>query len=173
MLAYGIQRLHTTPVELHRGADAIGTRTENHHTLSVVFVGDVVIRCGRVATYRALSLICEIQVVGLCRIFRCEGIYLLNYWEDTPLLAQVSHLQHCLVHVGTLLFESDGTCYLEVGEAINLRRAQQVLVDRGNSLLLHSLINIDDMLQFLKEPTVNLGKFVNAIDIVLWQVHSL
>ena len=50
LLADGVQRLHATPVELHAGANAIGTRAQHDNTASVVLIGNVIVRRSTIAT---------------------------------------------------------------------------------------------------------------------------
>ena len=40
-------------------------------------------------------------------------------------------------------------------------------------LFLQFFIDVNDMLQLLQEPLVNLCQFMNLVDIILWQVHCL
>ncbi len=61
------------------------------------------------------------------------------------------------------LFQTYGTSYLEIGETIYLRTAEQLLVKGIDITLLHLLIDVDDVLQFLQEPLVDLGQVVNLI----------
>ena len=104
-----------------------------------------------------------IEVVGLSRILCSQGINLLHYWQDAIALALVANQQGSLVHVAQLLLQAHGTGYLEVGETINLGCAEQILIKSIDVALLHLFINVDDVLQLLKEPLVNLGQVVNLI----------
>ena len=76
------------------------------------------------------------------------------------------------MHISYFLFQPDSTCYLEVGETINLCRTQQFLIQSVDIVLLQRLINIDDVFQFFQEPFVNLGEFMYLIYRVIL-VHSL
>ena len=76
------------------------------------------------------------------------------------------------MHISYFLFQPDSTCYLKVGETINLCRTQQLLVQSIDIVLLQRLINIDDVFQFFQEPFVNLGEFVYLIYCIIL-VHSL
>ena len=67
------------------------------------------------------------------------------------------------MHVAQLLLQAHGTGYLEVGETINLSGTEQILVKSINIALLHLLVDVDDVLQLLQEPLVNLGQVVNLI----------
>ena len=62
---------------------------------------------------------------------------------------------------------------MEVCESIHLGIAQKCCVERIDILFLQLLININDMLELIEEPTVNLGQLVNLVYVVLRQVHRL
>ena len=76
------------------------------------------------------------------------------------------------MHRGNLGLQSYGTGNLEIREAIDLGFAEQVGFKGVDVLLFQSLINIDDMLQLLEEPLVNLRQIVNLINGILRQVHG-
>ena len=128
----------------------------------VVLEGDVALHTG----------VCNIQIVGLCRVFRSKGVYLFYYRKDAVVLAQLSYYKTCLCHAVKLLLQADCTSYLEVGETIDLCRAHQLLVKCIYIALLHLLINVDDMLQLLEEPLVNLSQLVDIVNGISL-VHSL
>jgi len=120
----------------------------------------VVVLEGDVALHACVGYI---EVVGLGWILCCQGINLLHYRQDAIALALVANQQGCLVHVAQLLLQAHGTGYLEVGETINLSRTEQILTDGIDVALLHLLVDVDDVLQLLQEPLVNLGQVVNLI----------
>ena len=160
--ADGVQRLHSTPVELNRRTDAVGSRTEHDDAAVVVLEDDVALHSG----------VGHIQIVCLCRILGGKRVYLLHYRHDAVVLAQLAHNESCLCHAVKFLLQTYGTGYLEIGESIDLCRAQKFLVEGIDVALLHRLIDVDDMLQFLKEPLVDLRQLmyvVNGISLV----HSL
>ena len=112
--ANGVQGLHTAPVELDTGAYTVGTRAKHNDASSIVFVGDVM-------RYRGLySLICQIEIVGLGRIFSCQRVYLLHRRQNAMLFAKITHNKQGLVHVAALRLEAHGTGNLEVGESVDL-----------------------------------------------------
>ena len=77
------------------------------------------------------------------------------------------------MHVANLLFEADGTGYLEVGETIDLSRAHEFwgkVVDAAEGFQL--LVDVDDMLEFLQKPTVDLRQVVDLLYRVA-TVHGL
>ena len=63
----GVKCLHTAPVELYRRADTVGARTKNNDRTAVVVEPNVACH----------ARIGEVKIVGLCRIFGCERVYLL------------------------------------------------------------------------------------------------
>ncbi len=162
LLADGVERLHATPVELHRRADAVSTRPEHDDRLAVGAEGDVALH----------ARIGDIEVVGLRRILRGQGVNLLDNGQDAIRLALAAHHEHGLVHVAQLGLEADGTGNLEVGEAINLGLAHQVAVQRVDVLSLQLLIDVDDVLQLIEEPLVYLGQVMYLVDGVSL-VHGL
>ena len=77
------------------------------------------------------------------------------------------------MHVANLFLKTYSTCNLEIGETINLSCTQQFAVKNVDACAtLQLLINIDDMLELLKEPLVNLSEVVNLVNCVT-TVHSL
>ena len=77
------------------------------------------------------------------------------------------------MHVTALAFQSDGTCYLEVSKAIDLSLAQQRLFQCVDIVFLQFFVDINDMLQLLQEPLVNLRQRMNLVDVILRQMHRL
>ena len=108
LLADSVQRLHTAPVKLYRGADAVRARTEHNDRLTVAQVMHII---GNAA-------IRQVQVVGPGGIFGGKGIYLFHYGQDAHALAESAYGKNTFftVHV---LFQAKGTGYLEIGEALN------------------------------------------------------
>jgi len=117
----------------------------------------------------------------LGRILCRHGVYLVHVGLDAQILAPLADDKACLLHVHVALAESDGTGYLEVGEAVDLG-----LVEQGGKLgfldvlqqfeglhkgvhicqmriLAQAVVDLDDMLQLLQEPAVDLGEVMNLI----------
>ena len=113
-----------------------------------------------------------IEVVGLCRILCSQGVYLLHYRKDAIVLAKAADGKTGLSHVAQLLFKTHGTRNLEIGKSIDLGGTQEFLVQSIDVALLHRLVDIDDVLQFLEEPLVNLGEFMNLVNSISL-VHGL
>ena len=63
------------------------------------------------------TVVCDIKVVGHCRIFRCKGVNLLDNRQNAELLAERTD-----VHAGLLdahgIFHSQSPCHLEVAESL-------------------------------------------------------
>ena len=155
LLADGVQGLHAAPVELHAGTDAVGARTEDDDAAVVAQVADVV---GRAAVR-------QIQVVGLRRIFGGQRVYLLHHGHDAALLAVAAQGDDGVFH---LALHADGASHLEVGEALTLGLAQQVVGQVGEQLvvarpLVQLLGGAHDVHQLLQEPAVNLGQLVHLV----------
>ena len=75
LLCHCHQGIHATPVELHGGADTVGTRAEHHHRTMIAEVMDIVFS----------AVVSEIEVIGLSGIFSREGIDLLHHGADASL----------------------------------------------------------------------------------------
>ena len=59
------------------------------------------------------AVIGEVQVVGLCRIFGCQRVYLFHYRYDAERFAAVAHLYDGSFGVCHVLLQA-GAGYLEV-----------------------------------------------------------
>ena len=106
-------------------------------------------------------------------IFGSQSINLLHHRQDAIALAQLANHQSGLGHVAQFLFQSHGTGNLEIRESINLCGAQQFLVEHIDALAgLQGFIYVDDVLQLVEEPLVNLGQFVYLVDGITL-VHGL
>ena len=106
-------------------------------------------------------------------VFGSQSVDLLYYGQDTELLTTIANQQRSLVHIAALALQTNSAGNLEIGKSVNLSLAQQVLLDGVDILFLQLLVDVDNVLQFLQEPLVNLGQLVNTIDIVLLVVHGL
>ena len=65
----------------------------------------------------------QIKVIGLGRIFCREGVYLVDSGDDAECLAPLADGKTGLLHLHST-FETYGTAYLEVGEAVDLGGSQ-------------------------------------------------
>ena len=154
MLADGVERLHTAPVKLHGRADAVRTGTEDYDALLLVVEVDI-------ALHTAVS---DIEVIGLCGILGGKRVNLLDHRQDAQRLTQISDDQHGLVHVVQFALQSHGTRNLEISEAVDLRRTQEFTVkDIHTGAFLQCLVDVDDVLQLIEEPLVNLRQVMNLI----------
>ena len=155
-LANGVQSLHTTPVELHRASDAVSTRTKNDHRTPVVGETDVA----------GHTIVGHIEIVGLSRILSCQGIDLLDNRQNVVALAQATHHEQSLVHIAKFPLQSYCTGNLEIGKTIDLCLTKQFTVERIDIATLQTLIDIDDVFQFIEKPLVNLCQVMDLIDSV-------
>ena len=64
----GVQCIHRAPVEFDGTSDPVRPRAEDNHRTVVMEVFDVI----------EISVICEVQIIGLCREFCRQSIYLLD-----------------------------------------------------------------------------------------------
>ena len=117
-----------------------------------------------VATHRPASLIGEVQIVRLRRIFSCQRVNLLHHRQDAHLLAELAHQLRSYLGINQCL-QTYGTGYLEIGEALHLGTAHQLGVHMlDGTLLLQLLVGIENVLQLLQEPFVYLRQVVNLVD---------
>ena len=159
LAANGAECLNAAPVKFYRRADSVGTRTEHHDALLIVFKLNVVRR----------AAICEIEVIGLCGIFCGERVDLLHAGHDAELLAEVAHRHDGLFHA-LRFFQSHGAGNLEVGEALALGAAQEVLAQRGKiGAGVQFAVGEMNVVELLQEPLVNLREFVDLVDGVALQ----
>ena len=114
-----------------------------------------------VACHAAIS---HIEIVGPGRIFSRQCVDLFHHRHDAKILTAMAHKEHSLVHVVELVFKSDGTGYLEVGESIDFSLTEKCLVKGVDVLGFQFLVNIDDMFQLLTTPLVYLGQLVDLVN---------
>ena len=106
-------------------------------------------------------------------IFGGKGVDLLHGRKDAVGLADGADGECGLGHAAEFLLESYGAGYLEIGEAIDLCLEQQLAVEGVDVVLLEGLVDVDDVLELMEEPAVYLGELVDAVDVVVRQVHGL
>ena len=156
-----LKRIHTTPVKFHRTTDAICARTEHYHALSIAFILNIILA----------AIVGEIEIVGHGGELACKGVDLLHHRGDSMRLAKRAHFKIRFFGISHSVFEHC-TRNLEVGKAIHLCCAEKVLVESIDVALLHLFVDVDDVLQLLKEPLVYLCKLMYLVyGITL--VHSL
>ena len=119
-----------------------------------------------------LSRISHIKVIRLGRIFRRQSINLLDNRQYPEAFAQLTNHEHCLVHVMQFVLQLDGTRNLEIRKAVDLGLAQDIFVKRVDVALFQPFVSVDDMLQFVKEPSIYLGQFMNLVYSIA-TVHGL
>ena len=112
LAADGVKSLHSAPVELHTGADAVGTRAKHYNALPIAQIVYVVL----------LPTVSQVEVVGLSRIFSSQGVNLLDDRQDTLLLTMAAHQQSALFQI-TLI--ADGASHLEISESLHLSPTKQ------------------------------------------------
>ena len=163
MLADGVKGLNAAPVELHRAAYPVSTRAQHYDGALVTLKSDVTVSAG----------VSNVKIVCLGGILCRQRVNLLHHGQYAVSLAQTAYCEACLSHVAKLCFKADGTGYLEIAEAVDLGRAQQFLVEHVYALAaLKFLIDVDDVLQLVKEPLVYLRKLVYLVYGVV-AVHGL
>ena len=115
----------------------------------------------------------EVQVVGQFGMLRSHGRYALHRRHDATLLAILANLQVLLLHVATLGLQYEAG-NLEVAESGTLHLQQEIV---GNLLelvvCLQLMLQVNDVLQALQEPHVDLGQLLDALNgVALFQSLS-
>ena len=110
------------------------------------------------------SVVGDVEVVGLGRVFGSQRVDLLDDRGDAALLAVAADLQHIgLDLVG--LAVADRTGQLEVRETALFRFADQFIGHVGDTVVLFELaLDADDVFELLEEPFVDPGQLVDAFD---------
>ncbi len=111
------------------------------------------------------TVVGEVEVVGLCREFAGQCVNLLDHRHDAQLLTLCTDAQDLLFCLLGHLTLQQGAANLEVGEAFLLGFEQQL----GRhilhlAVLLQFVVGIDDALEFLQEPLVDLGEVVYLVN---------
>ena len=157
------QRIHTTPVKFHGTTNAVSTRTNHHHRFAIVFISNIV--CSAVVGH--------IQIVGLSRIFCRQGVDLLNHRLDSIFISQSTNFQVGFVTIPQILLQNS-LGNLEIAESLLFCEFEQILWNILNMVerlqFSGSLIQIAE---FVKEPLVDFGKFVNFIHIIAFAESAL
>ena len=122
----------------------------------------MVARIGHVMLGAAVG---QIEVVGLCRILCRQGIDLFHHRQDAMLLAELTHQHRATLRIP---IQANRTSDLEVGETLDLSRADQLWIDAPTLNSLHIegvqlLGGLHDVVQLLQEPTVNHRQLMNLI----------
>ena len=114
------------------------------------------------------TVISQIQIVGLCRVFGSQRIDLFYNRKNAGSLPIFADIQASIFHI---TFITNGTGNLEIGEALHFRFLQQFSRQVGNLFVIVSPTvqlfgSLHNVHQFLKEPLVNLCQFMYLIDCV-------
>ena len=88
LLADGVERLNATPVELYRRTDTVSARTKNDDRTLVVLECDVALH----------TSVCNVQIVGLCRILSGKSVNLLDYRKNAIILTTCTNHERSLTH---------------------------------------------------------------------------
>ena len=118
LLADRVERLHTAPVELYRATDTVSTRTQHHDGAFISQIMHIAFR----------SVVSQVQIVGLCRIFGSQRIDLFHHRKDAAVFTVLTNLKDRLFTVFHLIFE-DSTGNLEIRETLLLRQTEQIVGD--------------------------------------------
>ena len=149
----GQSSVDCTPVELNRASNTVNTATQDER--AVVIKGDIV-RSGVVG---------GVEVVGVGRELSSQGVNPLHPGSDTessPASADI------------VLSRSDQKSDLLVGESKLLGPEHHFLLDTEEATnLLQFVVAIDNVLELVQEPLVNLGQLMDLFHGVVLVEHSL
>ena len=108
------------------------------------------------------AVVGEVEVVGLGRIFGGKGVDLLHHRGDAEILAQGAHFGHRRAGGFVAIH---GACHLKVAEPLLLGLTQQFWLELPESVgFRHLILSVDDVLQTVEKPLVDLGELVDAVD---------
>ena len=106
----------------------------------------------------------EVEVVGKLRMLRGNCWDALNRWHYAALLTILANSQILLLHISTLWLENEAG-NLEIAETATFYLQQQLIGQFLKLIILQQLVlQVDNMLQALQEPNVNLGKLLDTLD---------
>lgn len=143
----------SAPIELDGRTNSVDSTSKNES--SVVIEGDIV----------GGGVVRSVQVVGISRELGGKGINLLHEWLDTEVLTASADL---------ILSAADGIGDLSVGESHLLGLHEEILLEAEEaSNVLHLVSAVDNVLELVQEPLVNLGQVVETVDSVALVEHSL
>ena len=143
---------HRAPVELDRRSDPVGSRAEDNHRLAVTLIFNVTLR----------AVVGQVEVVRLCREFGGEGVYLLDDRDNAERLSIFTNLVHIGGDNSAVL--PNRSLDLEIGEAFLLGKTEKFLRHILDLVVgVHILVGLDDVLQLVQEPFVDLGEIVDLI----------
>ncbi len=166
-LASGVDGVNRTPVELNRRTDTVSTRTEYYHRFLIIIIINVV--CSYIFLTLGISEcwnmgVGEVEVVGKLRMLRGNCWDALNRWHYAALLTILANSQILLLHISTLWLENEAG-NLEIAETATFYLQQQLIGQFLKLIILQQLVlQVDNMLQALQEPNVNLGKLLDTLD---------
>ncbi|GFF30855.1 LOW QUALITY PROTEIN: hypothetical protein IFM46972_03049 [Aspergillus udagawae] len=142
-----------TPIEFDRASNTVDTASKNDDT--VVIEGDIV----------GGSVVGGVEVVCISRELSGQGIDLLNPGSDAEALPASADIV-----LGGTNEESD----LLVGETKLLGLQHHLLLDAKQAAdLLELVVAINNVLELVEEPLVDLGQLVNLVNRVVLVKHSL
>ena len=119
---------------------------------------------GEVVVEGRLLVVGEIEVVGQLGVLAGHGVDALHGGHDASLLAVAAHLKVLFLHVAGTGFEHEA-CNLEVGESGGLHLGEELVGELFQLVEGHELVlQVDDALESLEEPHVDLGELLDALD---------
>ncbi len=109
------------------------------------------------------AVIGKVKVVGHCRIFGSQGVDLFHNRHYTGRFTQCPHTCAVGNRIEFVFHHSPGN--LEITETLLLGKFQQIGGEGFDGVVIPKLVfSLDDMLQFLQEPTVDFCQLVDALN---------
>lgn len=151
--AQGKSGVDSTPVKLNGASNTVDTASQNDDT--VVIEADIV----------GGSVVGGVKVVGVGRELGGEGVDLLNPGPDTEGLAAGANV---------VLGGANELRDLLVRETKLLGLQQDLLLEAEEAAdVLELVVAVNDVLELVQEPLVDLGQLVNLVNGVVLVKHSL
>ncbi|MPM32623.1 hypothetical protein SDC9_79188 [bioreactor metagenome] len=101
-----LKSIHRTPVKFYRASNPVSTGTKYYNGLIITFVLHVIVS----------SVIGEVKVIGLCRVFGSKCIYLFYYRGNAQFFSEVPYNNRTDIRINRIFINQ--TSYLKVGEAL-------------------------------------------------------
>lgn len=161
---------HCAPVEFDTAANAVNAGPENHRTVLVEI------------NVMRLRIVGSVEVVGVCGVFSCQGVYPLNEGSDAKRLA---------VRANEVLRRIHEISDLRVSKAHLLRTDHEVIVHLlHRTCSLERAIRLNNVIDLVEVPLntvgqrqksgpqkgkylVNLRKFMDLVNSVLLVEHRI
>src|SRR5262249_8371323 len=136
-LSENARRVHTAPVKLNRTADAIRTRSEEKHVLTLF--GFHVI---------SFSIERQVEIIRLGRVLGCQSVNLPDHWGYPHVLP---------VSPNNRLIHFENRAYLAIGKSGALGLKQKFFRTRSTLVGFEEIFDLYQMMNTMEKPFINMG----------------